>query len=173
MKVKQKGMILITTLSMIIIITLLLLTQMQQIVLYAKAIGLQNESFKRMEQMEMVAKQLMNNPHLLDNWSCIIEKDEANGILKQVKKVGCKVEGNPNYQFLVEDLGIFDCIVIKQKNRLLSSHHYRVSLVDRSKLEALRYLQWRFIIPSKSNGHCNKPLMKITARLSGWRSGNI
>ena len=173
MILRSSGMILLSTLSMIIIITLLLLTQMQQIVLYAKALGRQNAGYKRLEEMESITEQLINNKALLDNGDCLVEKDDANAIIRLVEKKGCKASAK-HYQFLIEDLGLFDCLAIKQDGRLFASHHHRFSLVysNNHDVQEKVYLQIRLIEPSGFESSCKQTKI-LKRRLSGWRFGNI
>jgi hypothetical protein len=174
MKPKQSGMILLSTLSMIIIITLLVLSRMQQTLLYAKALGQQNDGYQLFYQMELMAQRLIRDHTLLDKGDCIVQEDEANSILVRLEKKGCSIkEGLIQYQFLIEDLGIFDCLVIKQKGEDMASQHRRFSLMRVSQSGDKMYLQLRVITPISSIGTCNKELHVIKPGISGWRFGNL
>lgn len=172
MNFRQSGLILFSTLAMIIIISLLLLSQMQQIMLYAKALGQQNHSAQRLLQMEAIAEKLVHDKTLTDNWDCMLEQDEPNAILDLVEKRGCKVNGNAPYQFLIEDLGIVDCLLIREKSGIFASHHRRFSLIQNEE-EEKNYLQIRQIEASVSKGSCSKSPKIIEKGLVGWRYGRL
>jgi hypothetical protein len=167
---KQSGIILLSTISMILILTLLLLTHMQQIALYTKALALQAKEDRNFYQLELKAKQLLlaKPPE-----KCLVISDDANGILKRLSTQGCPIQdGNLRYRYLMEDLGIWNCLQIKTQNQSLASHHKRLSLIQQAETGEISYLQMRLVLP-ESPLHCRGKVFFITPGISSWRFGRL
>ena len=121
MKNNIKGMILLTTISMIMVLTLLVLSLMQGVLFYVKQSSQQILQHDELLQLENAAQKILdlNLPH------CAIKEKNPNHMIDQLAKVGCTFNHNRRvYRYLVSDLGDFPCIKIGEQG----SHHQLITL---------------------------------------------
>lgn len=144
---KYKGFIFIVTLLMITVISLLSLASMQHILLYHKVINRQEESHKNFYNLEAVTKQLSQKYMLLPVFDCVHQEDSPDHALyKLLHHQGCSITNEGlQYQYLIEDLGEFPCLVALSKNRKYATHHRRLSIVQLEKGNPLSFLQVRLV----------------------------
>ncbi|KTD06407.1 hypothetical protein Lgra_3184 [Legionella gratiana] len=148
---KEKGFIFTVTLLMIMVISLLLLASMQHILLYHKVINRQEESHKNFYNLENVARQLSKKYVTSSTLNCVIKEESQNQVLhKLLHHQGCSLSHEGlQYEYLIEDLGEFSCLVAWSKNRKYATHHQRLSIVQLDKGEPLSFLQVRSIAVGK------------------------
>ena len=139
---KNSGFILIATLCIIALITLLILTSMQHVLMYYKAINRHKLQQREFFQHEKLALQLANTPLIESH--CVEHSDAINTVLQRLSaSEGCHfIDQQIQYYYLIEDLGEFPCLVTRQQK---STRHIRVSLLQRSNnqdyLLQIRYLK--------------------------------
>lgn len=164
----NKGFILFMTLCLIFIMNLLLLICMQQIVLYYQAINRQEQSHQSFYQLEGISAQLIGT---LPFSQCMQAQDAANQVLQDLRKgQGCLGHlAEVNYRYFIEDLGVFPCLVLYQKDKKQASHHFRVSVALLDKEQQIdSLLQLRFIQTYKFES-CSENEHIITTGISSWR----
>ncbi|WP_115706947.1 pilus assembly PilX N-terminal domain-containing protein [Legionella sainthelensi] len=148
---KERGFIFTVTLLMIMVMSLLLLASMQHILLYYKIINRQEESHKNFYNLEHVARQLSEKYVAFFAPNCVIKEDSQNQILyKLLHHQGCALSNEGlQYEYLIEDLGDFPCLVARSENRIYATHHQRLSIVQLDKGKPLSFLQVRWIAVGK------------------------
>ncbi len=164
------GFILITTLMMIMIISLLLLTRLQALLLYTKITARHEIYHQDFYRLESLAKKLMaNNPSQLPH-RCRREMDDPNEALKRLKqnKACLLTENQMSYLYFIEDLGIQPCLVVQRGKRQLSSHHWRYTLGFIKEGEINAVLQTRMIVSAKRN-ECMQTAKPVKTGISSWR----
>ncbi len=165
---RSKGFVLFTTILMLAMLTLLVLSLMQAVLLYVKA---GNELTKRHQafyQLETVAH-LLRFSHLANQEAqCTVEEKPSHDVIEHLKHHhGCeKVMSQQAYLYLIEDLGDFPCLQIVLKHHTLSSHHWRLTVM--SKARPYETLQLRF-----TNGvslkRCDGETLTIRKGIVSWR----
>jgi hypothetical protein len=161
---KQQGFIFALTLSMLLIISLLVCTSLQQLFIYDKAIKRQEQASQQQYQLERVAMRLFNT----NNLSCIRDKGTASAAFNLLRQhQGCQLQiKQTHYYYLIEDLGVFPCLRIKQTNG--ASHHFRISVWQQNPRVVDNWLQLRLIL-SASNVPCMGKQRFIATGISSWR----
>lgn len=165
------GFVLLMTLSVISIITLLLMTSMQQVLLYHKAINRQEKEHQSFYQLEAVALQLSRKQDLLIS-TCVRNKDAPNAVIDAlVHNEGCLLTtGQIRYRYFIEDLGSFPCLVLQHGDMKQTSHHLRITLLQMTE-EAhapLSVLQVRYI-KSGPSSVCLGREHRVSEGISSWR----
>ncbi|MBL7479452.1 hypothetical protein [Legionella bononiensis] len=166
------GFILLMTLCTISVISLLILTCIQHVFLYSRALNRQEYQHQNFYQMEDTLMQLTElQLHLIDR-ECIIPRKGADKVIgKLAKNEGCLVPGgDKRYRYLMEDLGDFPCVVTQKEGKLLSTRHIRITLLQSPDEynPTPSVLQVRNIkdIPSES---CHGELHQVSTGISSWR----
>ena len=126
----QKGVVLFTTMIMLSILTLLILSLMQAILLTVKA---SNQLAKRHEvfyQLEAAAIQLSGSNFSHEEQACTVSEKNPNEVIELLQRHhGCiKMIGRQSYRYLIVDLGAYPCLRIKSGSQLKSSHHWLLSI---------------------------------------------
>ncbi|MCW8385990.1 type II secretion system protein [Fluoribacter dumoffii] len=165
---KNKGFILLITLLVIGVIGLLILTSMQHILLYYKAINKQEESHRNFYHMESVALQLLHQHSF--NPGCVVRTDAANAVIYDLLiQKGCSLTSDRiHYRYFIEDLGIFPCLTARFKGRKSATHHQRITIAPvedgaYGPVLQIRFIQKGRIIPCLAKEHL------ISLGVSSWR----
>lgn len=129
MNLRCKGFILLMTLSIIFVMSLLLVTCMQNILVYSKAINRQERLHQRFYQLEYQAIQIAQSPKL--HSKCFVQTSDPDKTIGQLMNAqGCFLKvGTEHYRYLIEDLGDFPCLTVLKRQGKYASHHTRVSIV--------------------------------------------
>ncbi|MCE3533351.1 type II secretion system protein [Legionella resiliens] len=166
---KNQGFILLVTLLIISVISLLILTSMQHVLLYYKTINKQEVLHQNFYQLEGVALRLLQQQPVL-NSECLMRSDSANQVIHNLLEYkGCSLKsGLAQYKYYIEDLGEFPCLVVRYKGRKSASHHQRVTVASFEDGSPASLLQIRLIsagraIPCLATEHA-APL-----GVSSWR----
>lgn len=165
---KQSGFIFLMTLMVVAVISLLVLTSMQHILLYHKAINKQEELHQNFYQLEEIALQLVQHAPL--GADCVGYMDAANQVLQKLQHgAGCSLkEGASEYQYFIEDLGAFPCLVVRKHGLRRASYHRRVSVVRMAEGYPSSLLQIRFITAGAVMD-CEATQRVIRSGVSSWR----
>ncbi|WP_165483190.1 type II secretion system protein [Legionella quateirensis] len=160
------------TLCTICVISLLILTCIQHVFLYSKALNRQQYQHQNFYQMEDTLMQLTElQLHLIDQ-ECIIPTKGADKVIgKLVKNEGCLVPGSDkHYRYLIEDLGDYPCVVTQKEGQMLSTHHIRITLLQSPDAynPAASVLQVRNIKESASES-CHGETHQVSTGISSWR----
>lgn len=169
---RSHGFIFLMTLCTILVISMLLLTIMHQVLLYGKAINRQEIQHQHFYQIEDTMRYLARlKPELVDR-KCIINKKNGNKVIELLfKKEGCSLmNGGIQYQYLIEDLGEFPCLVVHQDELIKATRHNRISMLRRADdIHPMNtVLQVRTIkvidsLPCQSEEH------RVSPGISSWR----
>ncbi len=103
----QVGMVLLTTMMMIGILTMLILTLMQGVLLYIKANNQIVSNHRLFHQMEATVHKLnLHDP------ACTVQDKNPNELFALLAAhQGCKItDGTRQYAYLLGDLGLFPCL---------------------------------------------------------------
>jgi hypothetical protein len=163
------GFVFFSTLCIISVVSLLILTLMQHILMYHQAINKQEKQHQEFYQLERVAGQLAQVKLELIEPSCVRHTDSANKTLQELfHHKGCPLRvGKVDYQYLIEDLGPQPCLVIGEKQ--YTSYHDRISVALFANVEVvLPVLQIRYIKPGP-NLSCINDIHHIKSGISSWR----
>lgn len=167
---KSKGFILLMTLLMMSVLSLLLLSSMQHVLLYYKAINQLKENHKDFYQLEYLSRKLAERNLTSFDRECFAREEEPNKVIKRLAShKGCPLrKDNKDYRFLIEDLGPFPCLMTLINNKPVSTHHIRISLlaIGNNKPDAL--LQLRNIKASSSQ-LCEEQGQVVPLGVSSWR----
>ncbi|WP_165482638.1 hypothetical protein [Legionella gresilensis] len=171
---RQQGIILLTTGLVLSLVMLLLLAQIELINLHQKA---QNQFIIRtqlLQHLENIAFQLIDkiNHHNASSLPCIIDKIDPNKVINLVKnqQVGCFItDNNYTYNYVVEDLGLFNCIRIKDHNGgIYPTNQWRLTIALQEAQTSI--LQLRFAnINSLKLKKCKQPVI-IESGILSWRN---
>lgn len=171
MSKRSEGFVFLMTLAVISIITLLLMTSMQQILLYHKAINRQEKEHQNFYQLETIVLQLARKHDLLTS-TCVINKDEPNAAIDAlVHGGGCRVTaGSIRYGYLIEDLGLFPCLVTEHDAMQQATHHLRITVLQLTEDAhvPLAVLQVRYLKPEQSS-LCQSRERRVLEGISSWR----
>ncbi|KTD31702.1 hypothetical protein Lmor_2578 [Legionella moravica] len=172
MRGRYDGFIFLMTLCTLLVISLLILTNMQHVLLYSKALNRQEYQHQNFYQMEDILMWLTEIQTQHIDKDCFISEKGANKVIGQlVRDDGCLVDGDTlRYRYLIEDLGDFPCMVVEKKGKLLSTHHFRITLLQRSDEHnpASSVLQIRDI-KAIASASCQGEAHRVSAGISSWR----
>lgn len=171
MSKRNRGFILLTTLCAILVMSTLLLTCLHHILLYHKALNVQERQHQNFYQLEYIAKQLTYSANAMINKSCVETRDMANEvILWLIKGQGCSLTvGQAQYRYIIEDLGDFPCLILYHQQQKYATRHLRVSVLSVGNGEyGSSLLQLRFVKPAITYG-CFGEEHQIKEGVSSWR----
>ena len=170
MKKHAQGFIFLMTLICTAVISLLIVTSMQHILLYYKAINKKEALHHHFYQLEEVAMELAQTAFSADTEGCVSKKDSANQVIQQLARhEGCSLKhGTTRYQYLIEDLGEFPCLISFKKGQKRATQHRRVSVIQMEEEFPFSLLQLRFIALG-SAAPCLETEHAIALGVSSWR----
>lgn len=166
MRDQQAGFIFIFTLCTILVISLLLVSSMQQLVLYSKAINRQELHHQLFYQLEDAMKYVLKNA--LKNTACELTTSDADNALNKLSHgMGCSFAfGGREYRYFYEYLGAFPCLVVSENEHTFETHHIRVTLMQQDAVSSV--LQVRYLNKGIVSS-CSKELHKVFIGISSWR----
>lgn len=169
MKVQQ-GFIFLITLLITTVISLLVLTSMQHLLLYYKVANRQKELHQNFYQLESVASQLAHKKYQSIESHCVIQQDSANQVMHKLLHCrGCFLNVNGlSYQYVIEDLGAFPCLISNVKGQKHTTYHRRISVVSIANQKPISFLQIRFIAPGSGIDCVGKEHL-VNLGVSSWR----
>jgi hypothetical protein len=190
----QKGIVLFTTILMLAMITVLILSLIQAVFLYAKASNHVADQHEIFYQLESTAHQLSTIILSGKNEACTVKGKNSDKIIELLKlHKGCQLETtlspspfderqqvgvavgreqlrqvNNHYlfEYLIDDLGAYPCLQIDLNHRLNSSHHYllTVAIHQSSRLEWIQLRIAKGIDPL----HCDEETKLIHEGILSW-----
>jgi hypothetical protein len=166
-----KGFAFIVTLFLIALSSLLLLASMQQLLLYQRATAQQELQHQRFYQLETLIRQLEAKIPEGIKTQCIRKQDLANHAIEQLMNhQGCTLDlDGEHYRYLVEDLGMYSCLVVEDQGSARSSLHFRISLLlESTEAHSAVSIQIRSIKPARELA-CEGTPHQITRGISSWR----
>lgn len=163
---QQDGIVLLTTMMMLVILSLLVLSLMQSVFLYIKSSRQIIENHQLFHQMEVLANQL-------DATACIVENKDPNQLIDLLSHdQGCLIEEKGHwYQYVIEDMGVYSCLQIMVNAAPQGSHHWLITLVSMQSPRIL--LQLRIARPAETTT-CDVSLAhSIASGVISWRKLNV
>lgn len=165
---RQKGIVLLTTIMMLALLAMLVLSEMQGIFLYHKALNHLLEKHQSLYQLEAQANILA-----LNDWSmkrnCVIKEQNPNKIIGLLKsRQACSlIHEKQQFFYLVEELGLFPCLQTMVNKITYSTRHLRINLLKTGTKSAFLQLRVANLVPLAS---CeNSSPTSIKAGLVSWR----
>jgi len=130
----QAGMVILTTVIMISIVTMLVLSLMQSVYFYTKMSNAVLKRHNALYQFEAAAYHLVT---LSDLDECVLTEENPNRLVELLlKKKGCLLTLEHRlYYYLVDDLGLYPCLQSASGD---SSHHWLYTIfspVDRAVIQ--------------------------------------
>lgn len=125
----QHGMVLISTLLVLWILTLLLLGCLQDLVLQGHLLQSFKDQDVTLARLESIADQQIQRWRAMDNQACWVHDLSANDVLQRVSVEGCRVQ---QARYWVDDLGLFPCILVKKHGVLLSTRQAIITVVTQT-----------------------------------------
>jgi Tfp pilus assembly protein PilX len=164
---QQFGFILIITLLTMVVLSLLTLNTMHYLLLYQKAITMNDMNHKNLYLMEHTAMQLAQTPSSELNTACITKEDNIAQATHPPKQ--CKISvGRNEFNYILEDLGDTPCFIIQKDSNKWSTHHRRVSILLTNTESAGALLQIRYITAIKQLP-CMASIHQVHEGISSWR----
>lgn len=163
---KQKGVVLFITMAILLILTLLVLSLMQAILLYVKASNQLKQRHQAFYQLEAVTNQL--DALSIEDRRCRVSEQDPNEVIELLQRQhGCtKVVGKQSYRYMVDDLGVYSCLQIKSGTLLQSSHHWLLSVATEGAI--FEVLQLR-IVRGVDLAPCDGHRQIISGGVVSWR----
>ena len=146
MSVQENGAGLVTTLGMIMIFTLVVFSMMQALSLPIKVSHQMIVTHEKFYELELVAHKLSQTNRKED---CVFTGVDMNQMIVFLKEHrGCLwIENKQEYEYLIDDLGIFPCLPMLVNNERVSSHHWVITVASAASLQIV--LQLRIAQPSR------------------------
>ena len=160
----QQGMVLLTTIIMMAIMTLLSLSLMQSTLLSMKVCHQVFTNQDELHQLEAIAYRLAART-VASN--CLMKEVNPNEMIQIVLHEGCVLkERGSEYTYLVDDLGVFTCLQrILGKNRY-STHHWIITVAKKNTIPVI--LQLRIAKPVQLLP-CDGEVRRLRGPVLSWR----
>lgn len=171
MKKYSEGIMFLNTLMMLLVFCLLIITGLQQTLLYFRAINRKEETHQRFYSLEHAADQLFRNAHDEGDLKCFGKESLSDAeLLKKLKNTACAMKtGEREYYYYIEDLGEFPCLVINKEGLTFMSHHYQISISLKTETtDDASFLQLRYFKQS-SLSQCTFTAHTVSEGISTWR----
>lgn len=167
---KEKGFILIFTLCITALISLLVLSSMKNLMLYQRATTKREMEHRDFYQLEGIARQLIHASKTRLE-PCSYHQDQANhSIMQLIEKQGCQLTIQKRiYWYLVEDLGIYPCLMIVSAKSLYSSHHFRFTVLTPATPEHKASLVQLRVLKLAKLQQCSESISYVNPGISSWR----
>ena len=166
----QSGMILLLTLLLLGVITALILTQLEMLLVYQKSTNHWILWQKMHHNLEQFAVKIMAQTGNLRRSQCVIPMhlNPNESIAELSTNRGCLgVMDKINYYYSLEDLGIQPCLQALVDDKHYSTHHWRLTLVSEAAPQDI--LQIRFAKLAEYQLCLDNPIRQITPGLVSWR----
>ena len=129
MKGGQNGTVLFFTLIMLSILSMIVLTQLEMLLMHHQAMNQIKKTHHQRLALETLAQKLLALPANKWSASCMAagEQDPNQVIKKLTHNKGCVQE---SFHFLMEALGTFPCIQSVQNHMPYSTQHWRITIME-------------------------------------------
>ena len=145
----QAGMILVTTVMMILLLTVLVIVSLKSVLLFMKVSNQIMAAHQDNQALEKVALELAAHSYDVYPATCRLNEVNPNEILGFLDNTGCTFkQGQQNYQYIIDDLGLYPCLPIDVGGKLFSSHHWLISVAAKGRRPV--YLQIRMAKADKA-----------------------
>lgn len=182
MKFRQGGIILLMVLLLLGIVSALIVTQLEMVLLHQKATQQFLDRQQVLYTLEQAALQLRaSSVHLLQSNCTIAAFKNPNHVIAQFKtKHTCTLtKDKMNYIYLIEDLGIQPCLQTMVKDVPYSTRHWRLTIAQEITQEMTHeavnndYLQIRVAELTNFRLCPTKQVLHIKPGLVSWRFWSV
>lgn len=165
---KQKGMVLVTIILFLGLLTALLLTQSQALFIFYKAINQAIISDQHFYQLETEAMKLSRNVQRLPH-ACMTTNNDPNDVINLLQhKQGCSFKKDQQqYFYLINDLGSFPCLQVKMREGTAGTYHWLVNVATET--QKFQMLQLRVAMLQEASLCEKKESNLIKTGLLSWR----
>lgn len=165
MKDPQGGMVLITTIMMIVILTLLILTVMQGVLLYIKSNNQLIHNHQALHQMEGIIQRLN-----LNDATCVVHDKTPNQLVALLAtQEACQLtDGIRQYVYILEDFGVYPCLQVMLDESLQGSRHILVTIKNSDSSNLI--LQLRIAMPAVTEACESLTSHQIRPGVVSWRN---
>lgn len=169
MKTRQLGMVLLTTIGMMVILTMLVLSLMQAVFLTVKLTHQFATTHATVSHLEAVVARLsvaIDQPSSTDCTNKDMDPNQSIALLLHNK--GCSLnDHNRQYDYLITDLGPYPCLQIYFSKKTYSSHHWLISVASAPPHQAI--LQVRIAKPISAKQCELTKARTIISGIMSWR----
>ncbi|HBI21345.1 MAG TPA: hypothetical protein DDY37_01955 [Legionella sp.] len=164
----QKGVVLLSTMAMIAVMSLLVLSLMQSVLLYMKA----NNQLIRQHQVFYAMESLINKLSLTEP-GCVIYSKSPNELIDQVvAHQGCTHKDNQReYTYVIEDLALYPCLQIETAGVIQGSRHWLITIATTALPHVV--LQVRIALPAETKPCLLTTMHQIQAGVLSWRKVHV
>lgn len=163
----EKGMILLITSVMLMVITLFVLSLMQAIISYYRLTNQIQMLHVASERLEQSAYQLANGDLRKVSSACRLNTEDPNDMTRLLQQhQGCVL--NPFDYYLVADLGLQPCLEIKQGKQSFISHQWLVGVISFTPKKKM--VQLRIATPEKATPCMSSQRVRIHPGIISWRA---
>lgn len=161
----KKGIVLFTVLIMVSVLSLLVLSLMQHVLLYVKATNHLNKSHQQFYQLESAARQFILSLPIDVNPQC---NHPLTASVKASHLNGCDyLFDHQHYTYFMDDLGEYPCLQIEANHNTWGTHHWLISIgIQKTSFE---FIQMRVVTPVALKT-CEK-IKIIRNNILSWRHG--
>lgn len=161
---RQKGVVLFTVIVMQAVLTLLVLSLLQALLLTIKASNQLATRHHRFYQLEATARQLQSTNFMSINPECFVYDQSPNEMVKRLQHSdGCETS---TAIYLIDSLGEYPCLQMGSHGNRWSTRHWLVSVATKTSPFELIQLRMAQKIPL---GNCDGAITLIDHALLSWR----
>lgn len=160
----QKGVVLLSTMLMLVVMTLLVLSMMQSVLLYMKASNQLFHQHTVFYDMEDVINRLD-----VASSNCVVNNQNPNQLIDLlVANQGCTHEENRRkYTYIIGDLSLYPCFQIKTASGMRGSRHWLITIASTGLPHVV--LQVRIAEPTETEPCLLTVVHPIHAGVLSWR----
>lgn len=165
----QRGVVLLTTLFMITILSLLVITFMNSLSLYLRADHTLERKQQLLQQLEKISVAYLSRNALFTNLACVITDDNPNASIDYLlHQSGCVFTSQKHpYYYVIADLGEYPCQKISVDGTQYTSHHWLFTVASEGLKPSMLQLRLAVITPDR---RCETKLIQfIPPGVLSWR----
>lgn len=161
---QQRGSLLFMAIMLTGLLSLLVLSQMQLILLHIKAVNQLIDRHKSLAELEQAAQHLLVG----NRADCVQHGDDPNALIVRLQRQdGCLYRYQTRtYRYRIEDLGVIPCLYTLVNGKKFGSHHQRLTIAA----EGGQVLQLRFAKTATSLPCEQHVESGIKTGILSWRS---
>ncbi|MGQ3891934.1 hypothetical protein [Legionella sp. CNM-4043-24] len=161
---RQQGSMMLITLMLTGLLSLLILSQMQLLILHVKAVNQVKARYSIRVDLELAAAQLIRT----NAGGCVRKQDAPNTVIRELQGGGgCQFSFKGyHFRYQIEDLGVIPCLSTLINGQRFSTHHWRLSMARDPSL----WLQIRYARAANPEPCLHHAESSIKTGILSWRS---
>lgn len=160
-----RGFIFLLTLTILSVMQLFILTITQGVLMYYKAVKHREMAINQGNALETVAYRLIKNP---SSKACHFPAMRLEQSIQAPTNSACNITlKKKQYDYRIEDLGVFPCFIAYQNKKPYATQHFRISVFTREK-RPVSVLQIR-LIQAVPYVECLEKIHPAKIGISSWR----